>query len=504
MNSERWQQCKQIFQAALDLPRPDRAAFLEQACAGDEELGREVSSLLASEERSNEFLSEGAADYLGSEFTGNAPPDRRLPAGEILAGRYRILRLIGRGGMGEVYEAEDLELHAPTALKLVRPEIAVQHEILDCFKREVYLARLVTHPNVCRIFDLGYHDTASAGRITFLTMELLAGETLLDRLARTGPMTTTEALPLVHQLVEGLTAAHRAGIIHRDFKSGNVILSPQTEGSPDGAGVQIKIMDFGLARAMTGAGDARTTLTVAGGLIGTPAYMAPEQIEGGEITAATDIYALGVVMYEMIAGVLPFVGDSPWIVATKRLREPPASPRTHVPELDPTWESVILRCLERSSAARFQNAADVSRALSGEHISQVKTFPAKHESDEREPVRKGIRPRTLAVAAIRHTACLGYRILPAQDVCRRLCAASRGVGRVRARSIWVASGGHARGRVALPNRRSVGFARSRAALAVWPSVRPRMGARPEHHAALAHGIFHRRPSRVRARPLADS
>ena len=264
----------------------------------------------------------------------------------------------------------------------------------------MYLARLVTHPNVCRIFDLGYHDTASAGCITFLTMELLAGETLLDRLARTGPMTTTEALPLVHQLVEGLTAAHRAGIIHRDFKSGNVILSPQTEGSPDGAGVQIKIMDFGLARAMTGAGDARTTLTVAGGLIGTPAYMAPEQIEGGEITAATDIYALGVVMYEMIAGVLPFVGDSPWIVATKRLREPPASPRTHVPELDPTWESVILRCLERSSAARFQNAADVSRALSGEHISQVKTFPAKHESDEREPVRKGIRPRTLAVAAI--------------------------------------------------------------------------------------------------------
>jgi len=125
MNSERWQQCKQIFQAALDLPRPDRAAFLQQACEGDEELRREVSSLLASEERSNEFLSEGAADYLGSEFTGNAPPDRRLPAGEILAGRYRILRLIGRGGMGEVYEAEDLELHAPTALKLVRPEIAV-------------------------------------------------------------------------------------------------------------------------------------------------------------------------------------------------------------------------------------------------------------------------------------------------------------------------------------------------------------------------------------------
>ncbi len=366
MDSERWQQCKQIFHAALELPRSNRAAYIAAACGDDGDLCREVTSLLAAEEQSNEFLSEAAADYLGSDFAGSSQTDNRLPSGEVLAGRYRILRLIGRGGMGEVYEAEDLELHASVALKLVRPEIAVQHDIVDRFKREVHLARQVTHPNVCRIFDLGHHSGGPSVRVTFLTMEMLSGETLADRLARTGAVGVSEALPIVQQLVAGLTAAHRAGIIHRDFKSGNVILVPEETGKPDRAGLHVKIMDFGLARAMSGGDHARTTLTAAGGLVGTPAYMAPEQIEGGEITAATDIYALGVVMYEMVTGVLPFTGESAWIVATKRLREPPVSPRTLVPNLDRTWESVILRCLERNPADRFQSAADVIRALSGE------------------------------------------------------------------------------------------------------------------------------------------
>jgi hypothetical protein len=328
------------------------------AAGNDEELLREVSSLLEAEESSDQFLSEAAANFLGDE-SGEAQPDSRLARGEVLANRYRILSLIGRGGMGEVYEAEDLELRAAVALKLVRPEIAMQQEILDRFKREVLLARQVTHPNVCRIFDLGHHSGGPGLRMTFLTMELLAGETLTDRLSR-GAMTTAEAQPIVEQLLSGLGAAHRAGIIHRDFKSGNVIL----------LGSEVKIMDFGLARAATGGEQARTTLTAAGGLVGTPAYMAPEQVEGGEITAATDIYALGVVMYEMVTGVLPFTGEGAWVVATKRLREAPVPPRKHVPGLAPLWESVILRCLARDPAGRFQNIDEVHRAMLGEAVAR--------------------------------------------------------------------------------------------------------------------------------------
>ena len=396
MNTERWQRCKEIFHAALELPPSERDAYLQVASGGDEAVRREVASLLESEEQSNEFLSEGAADYLGGAFA-DTPPDTSLPAGEVLAGRYRILRLIGRGGMGEVYEAEDLELHASIALKVVRPEIAAQREILDRFKREVHLARQVTHPNVCRIFDLGHHSGGPAARITFLTMEMLSGETLADRVARTGAITTAEALPMVLQLIAGLTAAHRAGIIHRDFKSGNVILAGDSAGNAGGAGLQAKIMDFGLARAMSGG----EHVTIAGRLVGTPAYMAPEQIEGGEITAATDIYALGVVMYEMVTGVLPFTGESAWIVATKRLREPPPSPRAHVPDLDRRWEAAILRCLERNPAARFQNAGEIGAALRGESAPEVlgqRTIKAAARRFGMRPIRTAAWALALVVA----------------------------------------------------------------------------------------------------------
>ena len=276
--------------------------------------------------------------------------DARLGAGEVLASRYKIVRLIGRGGMGEVYHAEDLELGAQIALKLLLPEVGAEPDVLDRFRREVHLARRVTHPNVCRIFDLGYHVAGPEHKITFLTMELLSGETLADRLSRTGRIPVEEALPLVTQMAAALAAAHEAGVIHRDFKSSNVMLAPE-----GGA----KITDFGIARSMSGEDNARITLTSAGAMFGTPAYMAPEQIEGGEITAATDIYALGAVMYEMITGVLPFAADTLLASVVRRLKEAPASPRVHVPGLEPRWERVILRCLEREPAARFANAADI-------------------------------------------------------------------------------------------------------------------------------------------------
>ena len=173
-------------------------------------------------------------------------------AGQLLGDRFKVVRFIGRGGMGEVYEAEDLELREHVALKTIRPEIVDDAGTIERFKREIQLARLVTHPNVCRIFDLFHHGAfladgqAPAARdVTFVTMELLAGETLEQRLRRTGRVKTAEALPLVDQMADALAAAHRAGIVHRDFKSGNVILAAPAPGT---IGTRVVVTDFGLAR----------------------------------------------------------------------------------------------------------------------------------------------------------------------------------------------------------------------------------------------------------------
>ncbi len=283
---------------------------------------------------------------------------------QLVAGRYKIIRFLAKGGMGEVYEAEDLELRVRIALKTIGPEIIEDQRAIDRFKREIYLSRRVTHSNVCRIFDLGYHRpeeaNASAGDITFLTMELLQGETLTERLRRSGRMTPAEALPIVGQMVTALGAAHDVGIVHRDFKSNNVVLVPSEQS--DGA-VRVVVTDFGLARGSTAKESLTGSTTGAAQLVGTPAYMAPEQVEGGTITPAVDIYALGVVMYEMLTGAWPFAGDTPLSMAVKRLKEPPVSPRVHVKDLDQAWESVILRCLEQLPQNRFGSVREAIAAL---------------------------------------------------------------------------------------------------------------------------------------------
>ena len=286
-----------------------------------------------------------------------------------IAGRYRVVRFIARGGMGEVYEVEDLELRERVALKTVRPESAQDAVTMERFKREIQLARKVTHPNVCRIFDVG-----SAAGTSFLTMELLTGETLAQRLKRGGPMPPEEALPIARQIAEALYAAHSAGVVHRDLKPGNVVLVPAR------GGTRAVVTDFGLARLERGADASQAlTLTAAAAVVGTPAYLAPEQVEGGEITAATDVYALGIVLYEMLTGTVPFLAENALSTAVKRLRETPVPPRVHLPGLDPRWDRTILRCLEREPARRFASAPEVLRALTGP------LEPPRAESDaERE------------------------------------------------------------------------------------------------------------------------
>ncbi len=290
----------------------------------------------------------GTEDKAALDSTAMSPSPAGVPAGfaagDVLAARFRITRLLGRGGMGEVYEAHDLLLGERVAVKSIRPRGERDVSGEQRFRREIQLARRVTHANVCRIFEAGID-----GGVAFLAMELIEGETLAQLLERRGKLPTAEALPLVQQVVAGLGAAHAAGIVHRDLKSQNILLAK-------GRAV---ITDFGVARAVgEGLGSVAEVMTAPAAIVGTPAYMSPEQVEGGEVTPASDIYSLGIVIYELVTGRRPFRADTPLATAALRLSHPPPAPA-----VDPVWDAVILRCLARQPAARFASAVDVARAL---------------------------------------------------------------------------------------------------------------------------------------------
>jgi len=285
--------------------------------------------------------------------------------GELVCDRFRVVRFIARGGMGEVYEAQDLELGDRVAIKTIRPEIALDERVNQRFRREVQLARKITHPNICRIFDLFQHQVAGqrpgTPPVVFVTMELLSGETLAHQLKRAGAMTADEARPIVAQMAGALSAAHAANVVHRDFKTSNVMLLPAPrEGDPP----RVVVTDFGLAFSVSEAGDGGATLSTAGEMLGTPDYMAPEQVEGGPVTPATDVYALGIVIYEMVTGVRPFVADTPIASALRRVTGPPAkSARELVPSLPASWDAAIMTCLARQPGRRFPDASFVLQAL---------------------------------------------------------------------------------------------------------------------------------------------
>ena len=310
---------------------------------------------------SESTLAMPSSDLREGSGTGDVTP--RLQPGQNLLGRFTVLRFIAAGGMGTVYEATDLTLKAPVALKVIRHRVAANPISIERFQRELLLARRVAHPNVCRVYEL-YETMVSGVPLHFLTMELLEGETLARRLARLGRMTIAEAFPLVAQMCDGLSAAHGEGVIHRDFKSGNVMLVPR----PGSAGERLVITDFGVARAMDmtaeEAGE-RGPLTGVAGMLGTPDYMAPEQVTGGQVSPATDVYALGIVMYEMVTGQLPFRASTPLGTAVRHIKEVPPNPRLALPGLDRRWSETIVRCLHPEPSRRFQRATDVPAALSG-------------------------------------------------------------------------------------------------------------------------------------------
>ena len=302
-----------------------------------------------------------------AEFTPGAPHPStpgargapRLQQGETLAGRFTILRFIAAGGMGEVYEAQDEVLHAHVALKTILPHFADNSAALERFRREVLLARKASHPNVCRIYDLYSAQTAAGETLHFLTMEFLDGETLLQRLKREGRMSPAQVLPLLRQMAAGLDAAHAAGVVHRDFKASNVMLVPTPAAGGGAPGLRVALTDFGIARALHADTDFAENVTGAG-LLGTPESMAPEQVTGGPVSAATDIYALGLVLYEMLTGKTAFTGATPLETAFKRVNERPPPPKTAVPDLAERWNAAILRCLEKEPGRRFASAGEVA------------------------------------------------------------------------------------------------------------------------------------------------
>jgi serine/threonine-protein kinase len=263
--------------------------------------------------------------------------------GRLLAGRYRIIALLGRGGMGEVYRADDLTLGQPVALKFLPDEAARDEGLLERFRNEVRIARRVSHPNVCRVYDVGDVDGHS-----FFTMEYVDGEDLASLLRRIGRLPEDKALDMARQLCAGLAAAHAKGVLHRDLKPANIML--------DGRG-QVVITDFGLAGV---AGDIRGAEVRSG----TPAYMAPEQLAGTEVSVRSDIYSLGLVLYEVFTGKRAFQ-ESPADALRSRGDRTPSRPSSVVRDLDPVVERVILRCLEKEPSARPATVLSVAAAMPG-------------------------------------------------------------------------------------------------------------------------------------------
>jgi tetratricopeptide (TPR) repeat protein len=314
-------------------------------------------------------------------------------AGRVLEERYRILRLVGRGGSGEVYEAEDLRQGERVAIKTMSSDRVANPQALRRFERERDFSQRISHPNVLKIFELFKVpvEIAHGSRtVTVLApcmaMELLEGETLADRFQRGETFTAEAAKPLVSQMAAALDAAHRQGIVHRDLKPDNVFLVS------DGDATRVVVTDFGVARqAKKRRTDKDDSMTRSDVILGTPEYMAPEQLDLEKAMPSSDIYTLGIVMFEMLTGHHPFEADKAIERVFKRLREPAPSPRRFLPAIDPLWEATILRCLRRKPENRFATAMGIVRALEGKGSEAV---DGSASGDDR-----GGHLRTLAVVA---------------------------------------------------------------------------------------------------------
>ena len=301
-----------------------------------------------------------------------------LAAGDLVAGRYHVEGLIGRGGMGEVYAARDIHAEDRVALKLIHPELLGSSKTRSRFEREVELTRRIDHPNVLKVRD--FLKVEPPGResalVPCVVMEFLEGPTLADHLAeRKAPMSGEEAKPIVCQIAAALSAAHNAGVVHRDLKPDNVFLVPDRKNG----GLRAVLTDFGVARAdrsrSSSSAEDSQSFTASNVLVGTPDYMAPEQLELEKASPLSDLYSLGLVFFEMVTGRLPFQARNKLEAVFQRVREPAPSPRSIRPEVDEDCDRVIQRCLQRDPADRYSHARELIRELDGDQSGWLTREP---------------------------------------------------------------------------------------------------------------------------------
>jgi len=327
-------------------------------------------------------------------------PKEELSRGKTFADRYEIIEELGKGGMGRVYRVEDKKLDQEVALKLIKPEIAQDKKTIERFRNELKLARNIRHKNVCGMYDLGEEKGAH-----FITMEYVRGEHLRSSIRRFGQLPIGKSISIAKQICEGLAEAHKQGVVHRDLKSNNIMIDKQGN---------VRIMDFGIARSLETKG-----ITGAGVMIGTPEYMSPEQVEGKEVDQRSDIYSLGVILYEMVAGRVPFEGDTPFTVGMKHKGETPQNPRELNSQISDELNRLILRCLEKEKETRYQSAGEVRSEL--ENIEKgipttERVIPDKKPLTSREitvqfSMKRAFIP-ALIIIALAIVALIVWQLLP--------------------------------------------------------------------------------------------
>src|SRR6266576_2504876 len=348
MKAERWQQVNDLFQSAAERAPEERPAFLEEACHGDKGLCREVESLLASYERTENFI-ESPAFEVAPELLTN---DRAATlVGELIC-HYRIESLIGIGGMGEVYLARDERLGRKVALKLLPERLTADETQLSRFKTEARAASALNHPNILTVYEIG-----ADGNRQFIATEFIEGTTLRASLAR-GRMNLHAALEIAVQVASALAAAHEAGVMHRDIKPENIMLRP------DG---YAKVLDFGIAKLIeqrlasddyTG-GKTAVLQTRLGLVLGTAHYMSPEQARGLKVDGRSDIWSLGVVLYEMVGGSPPFQGETPSDCIASILTTEPPSLSSVAPGVSTELQSIVQKALRNNRNERYQTIAEM-------------------------------------------------------------------------------------------------------------------------------------------------